>query len=190
MRGLKMTTRWPAISARRRRRIISSLLPENIGPQITSSQPPCWGGMRITVPEGTTRIGQTVFPLSGGEGACARTASEELDGRFAMKIAVIAQTPTFANEALVRVGCHGADWSLLTPAEALETLEPGRLRDRPDRRAADARRRRRRALGARRARGARRDGAERRAGAARGARQAPHRPAAAAGRACRTRARG
>ncbi len=42
-----------------------------------------------------------------------------------MRIAVIAQTPTFANEALVRVGCHGADWSLLTPAEALETLSPG-----------------------------------------------------------------
>jgi hypothetical protein len=30
----------PAISARRRRRISSSLFPENIGPQITSSQPP------------------------------------------------------------------------------------------------------------------------------------------------------
>src|SRR5207342_3743558 len=42
-----------------------------------------------------------------------------------MKIAVVAQTPTFANEALVKVGCHGADWSLLTPAEALETLGPG-----------------------------------------------------------------
>src|SRR6478609_7746792 len=42
-----------------------------------------------------------------------------------MRIAVIAQTPTFANEALVRVGCHGASWSLLTPAEALETLSPG-----------------------------------------------------------------
>lgn len=42
-----------------------------------------------------------------------------------MRIAVIAQAPTFANEALVRVGCHGADWSLLTPAEALETLSPG-----------------------------------------------------------------
>ena len=27
-----------------------------------------------------------------------------------MKIAVVAQTPTFANEALARVGCHGADW--------------------------------------------------------------------------------
>ena len=39
-RGLKMTTRWPAISARRSRRIISSLLPLNIGPQTTSSQPP------------------------------------------------------------------------------------------------------------------------------------------------------
>ena len=43
-----MTTRCPAISARRSRRIISSLLPENIGPQITSSQPPLLGGIRIT----------------------------------------------------------------------------------------------------------------------------------------------
>ena len=43
-------------------------------PQITSSQPPCWGGMRITVREVTTRIGQTVVPLRGGEGACAGRA--------------------------------------------------------------------------------------------------------------------
>src|SRR5207245_7132746 len=32
-------TRWRAISARRRRRISSSLLPENIGPTTTSIQP-------------------------------------------------------------------------------------------------------------------------------------------------------
>ena len=51
-------------------------------------------------------------------------ASEELDVG-SVKIAVIAQTPTVANEALVRVGCHGADWLLLTPVEALETLSPG-----------------------------------------------------------------
>jgi [lysine-biosynthesis-protein LysW]---L-2-aminoadipate ligase len=43
----------------------------------------------------------------------------------AMRIAVISQKPTFANEALVRVGCHGADWCLMTPAEALEELCPG-----------------------------------------------------------------
>jgi len=49
-------------------------------------------------------------------------ASEELDVG-SVKIAVIAQTPTVANEALVRVGCHGADWLLLTPVEALETRE-------------------------------------------------------------------
>jgi RimK family alpha-L-glutamate ligase len=42
-----------------------------------------------------------------------------------VRIAVITQTPTVANEALVRVGCRGADWLLLTPAEALETLIPG-----------------------------------------------------------------
>ena len=43
-----MTTRWPAISARRSRRIISSLLPLNIGPQTTSSQPPLFGLILIT----------------------------------------------------------------------------------------------------------------------------------------------
>jgi hypothetical protein len=43
-----MTARWPAISARRSRRIISSLLPLNIGPQTTSSQPPLFGGILIT----------------------------------------------------------------------------------------------------------------------------------------------
>ena len=48
MCGFRITTRWPAISARRNRRIISSLFPLNIGPQMTSSQPPRCGGMRIT----------------------------------------------------------------------------------------------------------------------------------------------
>ena len=67
------------------------------------------------------------------------------------------------------------------PRRGARDAEPGRLRDRPDRRAADARRRRRRALGARCARGARGDGAQRRSGPARSPRQASHRPAAAAG---------
>src|SRR5712692_12046240 len=39
MTGLKICTRSRAISARRSRRISSSLLPENIGPTITSIQP-------------------------------------------------------------------------------------------------------------------------------------------------------
>ena len=42
-----------------------------------------------------------------------------------MRIAVVAQSSTPANEALIRVGCHGADWCLLTPAEALDTLVAG-----------------------------------------------------------------
>lgn len=42
-----------------------------------------------------------------------------------MRIAVVAQGSTFANEALVRAGCAGADWRLLTPAEALAELRPG-----------------------------------------------------------------
>src|ERR1700687_3494938 len=48
MRGFTISARWPAISARRRRRMSSSLLPLNIGPQMTSSQPPCSGNNRIT----------------------------------------------------------------------------------------------------------------------------------------------
>ena len=39
MAGLKTSTRLRAIMARRRRRINSSLLPENMGPQITSIHP-------------------------------------------------------------------------------------------------------------------------------------------------------
>ena len=48
MRGFTINARWPAISARRSRRISSSLLPLNIGPQTTSSQPPRSGNNRIT----------------------------------------------------------------------------------------------------------------------------------------------
>ena len=38
--GFTISARCPAISARRNRRISSSLFPENIGPQTTSSHPP------------------------------------------------------------------------------------------------------------------------------------------------------
>src|SRR6478609_873069 len=48
IRGLTISARCPAISARRRRRISSSLLPLNIGPQTTSSQPPARGCVLIT----------------------------------------------------------------------------------------------------------------------------------------------
>src|SRR5438309_9512297 len=47
MRGLTISARWPAISARRSRRMSSSLLPLNIGPQTTSSQPPRSGSNLI-----------------------------------------------------------------------------------------------------------------------------------------------
>src|SRR5438445_6023689 len=47
IRGFTISARCPAISARRRRRINSSLLPLNIGPQTTSSQPPRSGRRRI-----------------------------------------------------------------------------------------------------------------------------------------------
>lgn len=42
-----------------------------------------------------------------------------------VRIAVVAQSPTFANAALVQVGCRGADWCLMTPTEALATLSVG-----------------------------------------------------------------
>src|SRR3954454_21415667 len=48
MRGFTISARWPAISARRSRRMSSSLLPLNMGPQTTSSQPPRSGNKRIT----------------------------------------------------------------------------------------------------------------------------------------------
>src|SRR3977135_113749 len=48
MRGFTMSARRPAISARRTRPISSSLLPLNIGPQMTSSHPPRSGNNRIT----------------------------------------------------------------------------------------------------------------------------------------------
>jgi RimK family alpha-L-glutamate ligase len=42
-----------------------------------------------------------------------------------VRIAVVAQTPSPTNDALVRAGSATADWALLTPGEALERLEPG-----------------------------------------------------------------
>src|SRR5204863_1825563 len=60
MRGFAIRARWPAISARRRRRMSSSLLPLNMGPQTTSSQPPCSGNNRITC-ETLTRRSDGLF---------------------------------------------------------------------------------------------------------------------------------
>ena len=42
-----------------------------------------------------------------------------------MRVAVIAHDSTFANRSLVEVGCRGADWCLMTPDEALASLESG-----------------------------------------------------------------
>ena len=56
MAGLKTSTRLRAIMARRRRLISSSLLPENMGPQITSIHPTLPVMMSIrTVQHGTKR---------------------------------------------------------------------------------------------------------------------------------------
>src|SRR5205823_9166981 len=61
MRGFTISARWPAISARRNRRMSSSLLPLNIGPQTTSSHPPRSGNNRIT-------RGRLLSALDGLEG--------------------------------------------------------------------------------------------------------------------------
>jgi len=42
-----------------------------------------------------------------------------------VRIAVIAQSPSPTNDALVRAGAQRGDWSLLSPTEALDRLEPG-----------------------------------------------------------------
>jgi len=42
-----------------------------------------------------------------------------------MRIAAVAQSSTFANEALTRAGCRVADWCLMTPDEALANLSAG-----------------------------------------------------------------
>src|SRR5246127_1260226 len=78
MRGFTISTRCPAISARRRRRISSSLLPLNMGPQTTSSQPPWSGKSLITRP---TLMGRSdgllrVLELVLGETAEAHDAQE------------------------------------------------------------------------------------------------------------------
>src|SRR6476619_7241417 len=70
IRGLTISTRCPAISARRRRRISSSLLPLNIGPQTTSSQPPRSGNKRIT-------DGRLFGALDGLEGPAGEQAQAD-----------------------------------------------------------------------------------------------------------------
>src|SRR6476469_6143632 len=66
MSGFTIRARWPAISARRRRRMSSSLLPLNIGPQTTSSQPPPFGCVLITIGEANGWAGRD--PPSGPAG--------------------------------------------------------------------------------------------------------------------------
>ena len=57
MIGLKTSTRLRAIMARRRRRINSSLLPENMGPQMTSIHPTLPVMMSIRIAQDDTMAG-------------------------------------------------------------------------------------------------------------------------------------
>src|SRR5690242_8445457 len=82
IRGLTISARWPAISARRSRRISSSLLPLNIGPQTTSSQPPRSGRSRIT--------GPTLAARSDGlPGLVERPAGEQAQADDAERASVL-----------------------------------------------------------------------------------------------------
>src|SRR5579872_4817644 len=74
-----MSARCPAISARRSRRMSSSLFPLNIGPQTTSSQPPRSGSRRIMW--GTL--------VSGLDGLLERPTCEEAQADDAERAAVL-----------------------------------------------------------------------------------------------------
>src|SRR6516164_9410671 len=67
MAGLKICTRWRAISARRNLRINSSLLPENIGPTTTSIQPMLPLTMSTSAPLAVlAELTNRFFQLPGG----------------------------------------------------------------------------------------------------------------------------
>src|SRR5258708_39970524 len=65
--GFTIRARCPAISARRSRRMSSSLFPLNIGPQTTSSQPPRSGNNRITVRTLVSGVDGVFFERPAGE---------------------------------------------------------------------------------------------------------------------------
>src|ERR1700693_701085 len=93
MRGFTISARWPAISARRSRRINSSLLPLNIGAPTTSSQPPRSGRRRI--------IGLTLTVRPDGLlGLVERPAREQAQADDSERAAVLdhRQVPEVAGE--------------------------------------------------------------------------------------------
>ena len=203
MRGLKRITRCPAISARRSLRIISSLLPLNIGPQTTSIQPPRCGGTRITAGTLEPRADEPPEPHRAGILRAHRPAPVALcANRYGMEKTPClrgarppllrgqrgrrprlspSQRPPRSGLAAVRV--DGVRVRADDAGRGARAPRPRRRRARSARRPAHARRGRRRPLGARRPRGARRPGAQRAGVPARHARQAAHRAAPAPRRA-------
>src|SRR5689334_23664501 len=106
--GLTISARCPAISARRSRRMSSSLLPLNIGPQTTSSHPPRSGNNRIT-------RGTLVRALDGLEGpACEQPQADDperttlLDDRQVAEV-VVEHDPRGVLDRRLRLDRHRVD---------------------------------------------------------------------------------
>src|SRR5215216_6470762 len=106
MRGLTTSARSPAISARRRRRISSSLLPLNIGPQTTSSQPPRSGEIRITGRECRRPPGCYVRSVSGAAEIEFRDVTKVYPGRSSPAVSHLSLTIS-AGEICCLVGPSG-----------------------------------------------------------------------------------
>ena len=129
--------------------------------------------------EATGRIGRIGLSLRGGEGGCAgpRRCQDSARAHRRRRTGTVA----YQRRARSRRGFACGGLVTLDPGRGARAARARRLRDRPDRRAADTGRRRRGPVGARHARGAGGHRSQRGAVVARRARQAAHRPAAAQG---------
>src|SRR5690242_2186022 len=128
MAGLKICTRWRAISARRRRRISSSLLPENMGPTMTSIQPILPLTMSTVAPWQLFSFPLSVYKIQPAE-YCAAPLNPSLlahsaarsrypDGRSTIHLRVIERGEG---------GNHGDAKHFLTGDEIVRENAPGSL---------------------------------------------------------------
>src|SRR5947209_7097908 len=131
--GLTISTRCPAISARRRRRMSSSLLPLNIGPHTTSNQPPAFGKLLITEgslrrrPDGLLRLLELVL----GETPEARDAHEAALLVHDGEMAEVLLEHHLRGVLDLRVGLDGDD-TLRHPLAHLRLGRSRALRDRAE----------------------------------------------------------